>query len=335
MAVDVEELRAQGETIRRLYRDRAFSEARRIAREAAAGLPEPTLKEGRTEALARLDLARALGMVGEGRWARRTLDQALEVAERALGKDHPDLAGILLAQASVLARVVYYPEIEPVLRRAVEIRERALGEDHRETGLALLEWAEAIDRHWHRYLARPIARRAEKILKCELSLHHPAVLRCREIVVMADRETRRAEELAAELEEIARERQRIQGPEHPDLLRTLETLLDVAPGGDRVDAVYARALALSSRLFGADSPRAALVHLAYAERQLRQSDAAGALGPMREALDILEAAWASDDPERMPVFGKLTMLLTWADPVEDVAPLREKLRALKGADART
>ena len=71
-------------------------------------------------------------LIGQGKHkeAFALAEKALSLAERALGKDHPDT----LVSVNNLGLLYYaqgrYQEAEPLYRRALEARERTLGKEH-------------------------------------------------------------------------------------------------------------------------------------------------------------------------------------------------------------
>ncbi len=56
--------------------------------------------------------------------------RALEIYEKSLGKDHPDVAKSLNNLALLYYAQGKYDEAEPMYRRALEIYEKSLGKDH-------------------------------------------------------------------------------------------------------------------------------------------------------------------------------------------------------------
>lgn len=325
---------AEIDSIRKLADARLYREARGRARTAAAELAEPSLKEGPPELRTRAAFAATLADVGEGRWARIHLDRAIRHAERGLPQRGAELASLLILQAQVSSQVVYYPELEPLLKRAVALREQASGPDHPETGLALAAWAELILKHWHAYLARPIARRARAILEPVQGALAPAVLRCREMMVLAGRQDADPAKLAGDLAGLFELRERVQGADHADLLPLCEALVEIEPELEDALRWHHRARALAAKVKGADHPRVALLDVMLAERQLRAGEVGRAHALIESALASLEAAWEADHPERMPVFGRLTMLFVWAEPGPQTADWRARMKVLKDPDKK-
>ena len=63
--------------------------------------------------------------------------RALEIRERALGPDHPDVVASLNNLAGLYALEQRYAEAEPLYRRALAINERIDGKDAASTGVIL------------------------------------------------------------------------------------------------------------------------------------------------------------------------------------------------------
>ena len=59
--------------------------------------------------------------------------RAIEIDEKALGKDHPDVATDYSNLASLLQAQGKYAEAEPLYRRAFDILQASLGPDHPNT----------------------------------------------------------------------------------------------------------------------------------------------------------------------------------------------------------
>ena len=59
--------------------------------------------------------------------------RAIEIDEKALGKDHPDVANDYNNLAGLLQDQGKYAEAEPLYRRAIEIFQTNLGPDHPNT----------------------------------------------------------------------------------------------------------------------------------------------------------------------------------------------------------
>ena len=63
--------------------------------------------------------------------------KSLEVAEKALGPDHPDVATSLNNLAELYRAQGQYAQAEPLYKRSLAIWEKALGPDHPDVALSL------------------------------------------------------------------------------------------------------------------------------------------------------------------------------------------------------
>src|SRR6266508_275806 len=99
-------------------------------------------------------------------------ERALEIRERLLGTEHPDVAASIDNLASIYTGNAEYVKAEPLYRRALAIREKALGKDHPETAKSLNNLAE-VYRIQGKYLeAEPLYKRALEIQEKALGKDH-------------------------------------------------------------------------------------------------------------------------------------------------------------------
>ena len=66
----------------------------------------------------------AMGRYAE---AEPLLHRSLEIREKQLGRDHPDVAASLNGLAALYQAMGRYAEAEPLSRRSLEVREKQLG----------------------------------------------------------------------------------------------------------------------------------------------------------------------------------------------------------------
>jgi tetratricopeptide (TPR) repeat protein len=74
--------------------------------------------------------ARSLCKQGHYDRAIEVAKKALEIAEKALGPDHPDVATSLNNLAALYQTQGQYAQVEPLYKRSLAIREKALGPNH-------------------------------------------------------------------------------------------------------------------------------------------------------------------------------------------------------------
>ena len=87
---------------------------------------------------------RKANTAGEGRYAEAEplYQRSLAIWEKALGRDHPDVAVSLNNLAGLYLSQGRYADAEPLCQRSLAIREKALGRDHPSVATALnnLAW---------------------------------------------------------------------------------------------------------------------------------------------------------------------------------------------------
>ena len=183
----------------------------------------------------------------------------LEISEKALGPDHPEVATALSNLAFLYGEQGRYSEAEPLYERALAIREKALGPDHPDVAVSLNNSA-ALHRDQGRYAdAERLHRRALTIREKALGPNHPDV--------------------AVSLNNLA------------ELYRAQARYAEAEP-------LYKRALAIWERSLGPDDPNPAVAlslnNLAEAYRaQARYADAE----PLyKRSLETLEKALGPDHP---------------------------------------
>ena len=92
--------------------------------------------------------------------AARRAEDSLQLAERAVGPDHPNVAVSLSNLAMALEATGDYSRLEPLLTRALSIRERTLGPTHPDVGKSLTNLGR-LKHFLHRYAeAEPLYLRA-------------------------------------------------------------------------------------------------------------------------------------------------------------------------------
>lgn len=130
-----------------------------------------------------LDQAAALSSAAAARRAAGDLSsaidmqsRALEIRERVLGPDHPDVASTLTSLATLYALQDNYGAAQPKLQRALLIREQALGPDDPLTAASLSNLALLYAAEGRPADAEPLYQRAVAILEKTRSADLPAVL---------------------------------------------------------------------------------------------------------------------------------------------------------------
>jgi CHAT domain-containing protein/Tfp pilus assembly protein PilF len=107
--------------------------------------------------------------------ALEALASAIDLGESILGKDHPNIAALLLNQAQIYQARSYQLSARSRLERALEIREKSLGPRHPAVAFVLARLGAYYDSRGDRNRARSLLERALSIRKESLGRSHPQV----------------------------------------------------------------------------------------------------------------------------------------------------------------
>jgi len=189
--------------------------------------------------------------------AESLLKRSLAINEKALGKEHADVAWSLNDLAGLYRIQARYAKAEPLYRRALEIREKALGPEHPDVarslnGLGLLYAAQG------QYAkAEPLYEQALAIREKALGLEHPDVAaslnnlaRC-----YANQDQHAKAEPLYKRSLAIREKVLIQ--EHPDLAQSLNDLAKlyrIQRQYAMAEPLYKRALEIREKALGPEHP---------------------------------------------------------------------------------
>ncbi len=101
--------------------------------------------------------------------------RSLNILERQLGADHPNVANILNNLASLYESQGKYSEAEPLYLRSLSIRERQLGADHPSVAISLNNLALLYISQGKYNQAEPLLLRSLEIKEHQLGADHPSV----------------------------------------------------------------------------------------------------------------------------------------------------------------
>jgi len=113
----------------------------------------------------------------QGRFSEATeiAEEVLQLREKALGPDHPNVAISLNNLAALYEAQGKYAEAEPLYKRLLEIREKALGPDHPNVAISLNNLAELYRVQCKYAEAEPLYKRSLEIWEKALGPDHPNV----------------------------------------------------------------------------------------------------------------------------------------------------------------
>src|SRR5262245_33243208 len=226
--IRIEELRAATEN------DRALQQARKLYKKA-------------------IDL-RTAGKYDE---AAPYFEGALEIRERILGPDHPDVSQAIIGLATIHNFKGEYSKAEPLYQRALAIREKSLGPEHPDVAQSINILAALYAARGEYAKAEPLNQRALAIQEKSLGPEHPDVAASLNSLATLYNDLgayAKAEPLHQRALAI---REKSLGPEHPDVAVSLNNLaLLYSDLGDyaKAEQLCLRALAIREKLLGPEHP---------------------------------------------------------------------------------
>jgi TonB family protein len=154
------------------------------------------------------------------------LRKALEIADRTVGADHPDLIILLNDLSRIYLRQSAYAAAEPLLLRLLEMK-RSKGEDHPEVATVLASLAtvrQGLGRHES---AEQLWRRVLEIRERTLAPNHFAIATALEHFGEACSARGKIREALAAFQRALTIRERTLGAEHPSLRASRERIADL------------------------------------------------------------------------------------------------------------
>ena len=187
--------------------------------------------------------------------------RALAIREKALGKEHPDVATSIDSLGVLYDHTSRYAEAEPLLKRALAIREKALGKEHPDVATSLNDLAVLYYHTWRYAEAEPLYKEALAIREKAFGKEHPDVAQSLDnLAVLYDNTSRYAEEEPL-LKRALAIREKALGKEHPDVATNLNNLAVLYVNTSRyaeAEPLYKRALAIREKSLGKEHPDVAL-----------------------------------------------------------------------------
>jgi tetratricopeptide (TPR) repeat protein len=205
--------------------------------------------------------------------------RSLEIKEKSLGKDHPDVAVSLNNLAGLYTEQHHYIEAAPLYKRSLEIWEQSLGKEHQYVAAALNNLAELHHAQRKYAEAEPLYKRSLEIKEKSLGKDHPDVaitLNNLAELYKSQRSYEEAEPLHNRALEI---KEKLLGKDHPDVARSLKNLAGLYTEQRRyteAEPLYKRSLEILEGKLGKDHPSVAttlnnLAGLYYKQEKYQES----------------------------------------------------------------
>jgi CHAT domain-containing protein/Flp pilus assembly protein TadD len=201
--------------------------------------------------------SRKLYIAGKYDEAHPLAEHSLEIREKLLGPEHPDVARTINHLAILNHVKGDYARAELLFQRALTIREKVLGPEHPDVAASFNNLAEVYRQRGKYAKAEPLFRSAQAIWEKALGPEHPLVaasLNNLAIFYKTLGENTKAEPLLLRALAI---RERALGPEHPETAISLGNLATFYSNrGDyaKAETLLQRALAIREKVLGPEHP---------------------------------------------------------------------------------
>jgi tetratricopeptide (TPR) repeat protein len=269
---------------------------------------------------------------GQFTQAAQLLQQALTLAERALGSDDVYLGAILTNLAILYRAQGRYAEAEPLYMRTLATCEQTLGLDHPETATTLQNLA-ILYRAQGRYAeAEPLFQRSLVISEQALPPDHPETAATLQNLAILYREQGRYAEAEPLYQRSLAIKERVLPPDHPDIAITLNNLAFLYRGQGRyaeAEPLFQRSLVISEQALGLDHPSTAITldNLAQLYGAQRRYEKAEPL--FQRALAIYEQALGPDHPDTADVQENYAYLLREMNRPTEAQRLERRTGAMR------
>ena len=231
--------------------------------------------------------------------AKLLFQRALDIREKVLGPNHPDVAKSLNDLAELYYTQGHYEVAEPLYRKALSIWEKALGSVHPNTAESLNNLAALYHAQGQYAQAEPLFQRALHIWEKALGLEHPDVAKSLNNLagLYADQgQYAQAEPLSQRALHIY---EKTLGPKHPDVARSLNNLAGLyTEQGQYAQAkpLFQRALHIREQALGPEHPGLATSFHNLAALYVDQGQYAQAEPLLQRALHIYEKTLGPNHP---------------------------------------
>ncbi len=272
-------------------------------------------------------------------------ERVLEILERILGENHPDVASSMAWLAFLYFSQGRYSQAEPLYKQALEMTQKLLGTEHPDVATSLNNLA-LLYRSQGRYSqAEPLYKQALEMTQKLLGTEHPDVatsLNNLAILYQSQGRYNQAEPLLIQALEMT---QKLLGTEHPDVATSLNNLAILYQSQGRynqAEPLLIQALEMRQKLLGTEHPDVAtsLNNLAALyESQGRYNEAE----PLyRQALEMTQKLLGTEHPDVATSLNNLALLYSSQGRYNEAEPLyrqalemRQKLLGTEHPDVAT
>ncbi|MGH7599722.1 MAG: tetratricopeptide repeat protein, partial [bacterium] len=246
------------------------------------------------------NLARLYRIQSKYAEAEPLFQRSLEMREKILGPNHPDVAQNLNNLAVLYMSQGKYAEAEPLHRRSLEIREKTLGPNHTDVAVSLNNLAMLYHYQGKYAEVEPLYRRSLEMREKTLGPNHPSVaVSLNNLAMLYDNQGKYAE--AEMFHRRALEiREKTLGPNHPDVAQSFNNLAVLYTNQGKygeAETFNRRALEIWEKTLGPNHPDVAVSLNNLAWLYNNQGKYAEAEPLHERALTIREKALGPNHPD--------------------------------------
>ncbi|MGB8856872.1 MAG: tetratricopeptide repeat protein [Burkholderiales bacterium] len=264
--------------------------------------------------------------------------KGLDIREKSLGPEHPNVATSINNLAALYDAQGDYAKAEPLHQRALTIREMALGPEHPDVAASLINLAALYKSRDQYAKAEPMYQRALAILEKARGPEHPAVaISLNNLAMFYQDQGDYAKAVPLHQRALAI-REKALGIEHPAVAISLNNLAGfyLNQGNDaKAEPFYQRALTILEKALGPEHPDVATNLNNLAGLYHSQGDYAKAAPLYQRALAIREKALGPEHSTVATILDKYAVLLRKMERNNEASQLanrayviREKLEQL-------
>jgi CHAT domain-containing protein/Tfp pilus assembly protein PilF len=264
--------------------------------------------------------------------ARSLAERVLEIRERVLGSEHPDVAQALNSLAVFYGDIGDYARAEPLYERALTIREKSLGLEHIDVAITLSDLANLYKDRGYYAKAEQLYQRALTIWEKSLGPEHPDVATTLGDLAGLYQDKGYYAEAEPLLQRVLIIKERALGQEHLHVGISLNNLANLYLfKGDYATAepFYQRSLVILEKVLGPEHPDLAtsLDNLALLYRN--RGDYAKAEQILQRTLTIREKALGQEHPGLARSLNSLAFLYMKKGDYERAEPFYQRALAIR------
>ena len=256
----------------------------------------------------------------EEKWNR----QSLEIRQRVLGEEHPDMAASYNNVAYNLNAQGRYDEAEPLFRQGLEIRQRVLGEEHPDTADGYNNVASNLNAQGRYDEAEPLHRKGLEIRQRVLGEEHPSTAASYNNVASNLNAQGRYDEAEPLYRKGLEIRQRVLGEEHPSTAASYNNvaynLYDQACY-EEAEPLYRKGLEIRQRVLGEEHPDTAASYNNVAANLYDQACYEEAEPLYRKGLEIRQRVLGEEHPDTADSYNNVAANLNAQGRYEEAEPL--------------